>query len=141
MARKAQRFHSEFSERFLLTVRAPEGDSFRAAALRRLVAQMDERYQTGQFKEWLIDAMLDKMLLEEQATGGDVARIVELQSLKRGTVQQESAVVQRSEGRAEPGAPEHSPDPEQVLEPVPVPAVEVKPERPKAINPGLRVMG
>lgn len=62
MARKAPNgIHSEFRERMFLTVRAPEGNSPRASLMRKLVEEMTERSGTGHLKEWLIEALLDRV--------------------------------------------------------------------------------
>lgn len=70
MARKAPVFHSEFRERILLTIRAPEGDSQRAVALRKLVAEMNERYATGHLTEWLVETLLEKQCRESLVIEG-----------------------------------------------------------------------
>lgn len=44
-----------------LTVRAPEGDSPRAILMRKLVSEMKERNETGHLREWMIDALLDRV--------------------------------------------------------------------------------
>lgn len=53
--------HSEFQARMSLTVRAPEGSSPRAVLMRRLVKEMTERNETGHLREWMIDALLDRV--------------------------------------------------------------------------------
>lgn len=71
MARKAPNgIHSEFRERMFLTVRAPEGNSPRASLMRKLVEEMTERSGTGHLKEWLIEALLDRVARDSLQTQG-----------------------------------------------------------------------
>lgn len=56
-----QGVHSEFQVRMSLTVRAPEGSSPRAALMRKLVDEMTERNETGHLREWMIEALLDRV--------------------------------------------------------------------------------
>jgi len=53
--------HSEFQVRMSLTVRAPEGGSQRAVLMRKLVEELKERNETGHLREWMIDALLDRV--------------------------------------------------------------------------------
>jgi len=101
MARKAPVFHSEFRERILLTIRAPEGDSQRAVALRKLVAEMNERYATGHLTEWLVETLLEKQCRESLVIegGGQVVRLADGAGGIGSVGQIESADAQRSKER------------------------------------------
>lgn len=68
MAKTKPTFSTEFHQRVSLMVRAPEGDSHRAIALRNAVIEMGERYQTGTLNSWLIEAVLEKMAREGKGT-------------------------------------------------------------------------
>lgn len=141
MARKAIVFHSEFKERLVIKIRAPEGDSPRAIALRMLVGEMNERYATGHLTEWLVETLIEKKARE--VAGIDVPGISSnavIASASNGGDSYgrliESADVQRSQER---GETERQPSP-QITAPEP-PTPEPPPVGQRVMPPSLRVMG
>jgi hypothetical protein len=54
--------HSVFKERVVLSVRAPEGNSERAGLMRKLVEEMAERKATGHLNDWIVEALLERMV-------------------------------------------------------------------------------
>lgn len=54
--------HSVFKERVVLSVRAPEGSSERAGLMRKLVEEMAERKATGHLNDWIVEALLERMV-------------------------------------------------------------------------------
>lgn len=138
MARKAPIFHSEFRERILLTIRAPEGDSQRAVALRKLVAEMNERYATGHLTEWLVETLLEKQCRESLVIegGGQVVRFADELGGKSTVEQIESADAQRSRERDGAVEAPQAPSVEPANE-----ALESGSSPKPAMPVGLRAMG